>query len=438
MTYEETLKKIDTYHRFSRKPGLACMTELLSRLGDPQRGLHVVHVAGTNGKGTTCTLVASVLTAAGYCTGLYLSPHVCDFRERIQLCGEMIPREQLTSAVAHVFAEADRMLAEGKQITEFEMITAAAMLWFSERHCDAAVMEVGMGGRFDATNVVESPLVSAVASISLDHTEILGDTLGKIAGEKCGIFKPGCPAVCAPDEPPQALEVIRRAARERGCPLTEASLSSLKIVGSDLSGTVLEYGGRELRLPFLGEHQVKNAALALAALEVLRGRGWKILPEALRRGFAAARLPARLEVLSQEPPVLVDGAHNPGGTAALADALRRYLPGKKITAVMGMMADKDARGAAENLRGIFSRVIAVAPPSPRAMGAESFAALWRAAGTEAQAVPGTEKALQLAFSGLGSGGALVVCGSLYLAGEARGPLLRILSGQCTEKKITQN
>lgn len=422
MTYEKTLEKIDTYHRFSREPGLACITELLSRLGNPQSGLNFVHVAGTNGKGTTCTMIASVLTAAGYRTGLYLSPHVCDFRERIQLGGDMIPRAELISAAERVFAEADAMLADGRQITEFELITAIALLWFSERKCDAVVLEVGLGGRFDATNVIEDPLVSVIASVSLDHTEILGDTLAKIAWEKCGILKPGHPAVCSPGEPSDALEVIRRTARERGCPLTEASISSLRVLDSDLSGTELDFGGTVLHLPFLGEHQAENAACALAVLGILCNEGWKITPSALQKGFSSARLPARLEVLSEEPPVLLDGAHNPGGTAALAAALRRYLPGKKIVAVMGMMADKDARHAVENLRGLFSRVVAVAPPSPRGMGAEDFAALWRRTGVRADAAPDAQSALRLAFSSLEPGGALVVCGSLYLAGELRGPI----------------
>ena len=426
MTYEDTIKKIDTYHRFSREPGLACITELLSRLGNPQNGLKFVHVAGTNGKGTTCTLLASVLTQAGYRTGLYLSPHVCDFRERIQLGGEMIPRAELVPAAERVFSEANKMLAGGKQVTEFELITAIAMLWFWEKNCDVAVLEVGMGGRFDATNVIENPFVSVIASISLDHTEILGDTLAKIAREKCGIIKSGCPVVCSPDEPPEALEVIRRTARERGSRLTEASTSRLKVLRSDLSGTVLDYGGEMLSLTFLGEHQVKNAASTLAALEILRGDGWNITPDALREGFSSACLPARLEVLSTDPPVLLDGAHNPGGTAALAAAVRQYLPGRKIVAVMGMMADKDAVHAVANLRGLFSRVIAVAPPSPRAMRAEDFAALWRQTGTEARPAENTEAALRLAFSALEPGGALVVCGSLYLAGEARGPILKIL------------
>lgn len=427
MTYEETLAKIDTYHRFSREPGLERMKELLRRLGNPQKGLRAVHVAGTNGKGTTSTLLASILTEAGCRTGLTVSPHVCDFRERIQICGEMIPHGELVSIMARVFAAADAMAAEGLPVAEFELITAAAFLWFSGQKCDAVVLEVGMGGRFDATNVVEDPLVSVIVSISLDHTAILGDTVEKIAREKCGIMKSGRPVVCSPCEPEGALEVIRRTARERGCPLTEASLSDFRVLSSGLSGTELEYRGGTLHLPFPGEHQVQNAASVLAAVEVLRADGWKITPEALSRGFSRARLPARLEVLSEDPPVLVDGAHNPGGTAALAAALRTCLPGKKIVAVMGMMADKDARRAVENLSGLFSRVIAVVPPSPRGMGAEDFASLWHEAGTDACAAQDARSALSLALPSLKPGGALVVCGSLYLAGELRGPILEALA-----------
>ena len=427
MTFEETLKKIDTYQRFSRKPGLERMATLLSRLGNPQEKLKFIHVAGTNGKGTACTLLSSVLTAAGYRTGLYLSPHVSDFRERIQFCGGMIPREELVSAAEKVFAAVDLLERDGVCVNVFELVTAIAMLWFSKQHCDAVVLEVGLGGRYDATNVIRGPLAALIMSISYDHTEVLGNTLTEIAHEKCGIFKPECPAVCSPGEPEEALREIRRSARETGSPLTEASCADLEIVRSDLTGTELRYRGGLLKLPFLGEHQVKNAATVLSTIEILRRQGMIISAEAVRTGFALARLPARLEVLSADPPVLVDGAHNPGGTAALAAALRRYLPGRKITAVMGMMADKDTASAVKNLSGLFSRVIAAAPLSPRAMRAEDFAALWRREGVEATAVSDEREALCEALSALREGSALVVCGSLYLAGEMRGPLLDALN-----------
>jgi dihydrofolate synthase/folylpolyglutamate synthase len=427
MTYEETLAKIDTYHRFSREPGLERMKELLRRLGNPQNGLRAVHVAGTNGKGTTSTLLASILTEAGYRAGLTVSPHVCDFRERLQLNGQMIPRQELVAISERVFREADTMIAEGMQLTEFEVITAMAFLWFAEKKCDVAVLEVGLGGRFDATNVIESPLVSVIVSISLDHTEILGGTVEKIATEKCGIIKPGCPVVCSPGEPEGALKVIRRTAEERGCALTEASISDVRILSSGLAGTKLVYQGETLPLSFPGTHQVQNAATVLAAVEVLRSSGLNISADALRKGFSNARLPARFEVLSENPPVLIDGAHNPGGTSALAATLRSFLPGRKIVAIMGMMADKDAAHAVENLSGLFSYVVAAVPPSPRGMSAEEFAALWRKAGTVAGAANSADEALRLACARLEPGSALLVCGSLYLAGELREPLRLLLA-----------
>ncbi len=423
MNYEEALEKIGSFHRFGPKPGLGRVRALLAALGDPQDGLNVVHAAGTNGKGTACTLIASALSQAGYRTGLYLSPHVVDFRERIQVDGEPIPKDALAALAERVCAAAERMRAAGEPLAEFEVVTAVAFLWFSRRRCDAAVLETGMGGRLDATNVVRSPLVSVILSISLDHTRILGATLEKIAYEKCGILKEGCPCVCSPGEPPEALAVIRRTAAQRRCPLTEASPADLTVLSSSLAGTELEYRGARLHLPFPGEHQVRNAAAALAALDVLRRRGWDLPAEAVARGFARARLPARFEVLSQSPAVVVDGAHNPGGAAALAAALRRYLPGKKITAVMGMMADKDASAAVGNLAGAFSRVVAAAPPSPRAMPAEEFADIWRRAGVPAEPAADAEAALKTELARLGPDSALVICGSLYLAGQLRGPAL---------------
>jgi dihydrofolate synthase/folylpolyglutamate synthase len=424
MTYEEVLTKIDSSRFFRAKPGLEHITALLSLLGNPQESLKAVHVAGTNGKGTTCTLIASVLRKAGYRVGLYLSPHVCDFRERMQFCGEMIPRCELAAAAERVFPAAERLRERGMAVGEFELITAIAMLWFAERRCEIVVLEVGLGGRFDATNIIRRPLVSVLTSLSLDHTKILGDTLEKIAREKCGIIKRGCPVVCSPGEPEEALTVIRRIARERSARLTEAPAGRLRVGKSDLYGTEMEVSGVRLKLPFAGAHQVKNAAAALAALDVLRGSGWNISASAVRDGFAAARLPARLEVLSRDPVVLLDGAHNPAGTAALADALRRCLPGKKIVAVMGMMADKDTARAVENLAGCFRLVVAAAPPSPRAMSAEDFAELWRRQGTPARAGGTPEEALARAFSALKPEEALVVCGSLYLAGELRAAAVR--------------
>ncbi len=429
MNYEEALAKIGSFRRLGPKPGLSRIRKLLCALGNPQEGLNVIHAAGTNGKGTSCTLISSVLTEAGYRTGLYLSPHVSDFRERIQIDGKMISRDALASLADRVCPLAERMCASGDTLAEFEVITAIAFLWFAEKDCDVVVLETGMGGRFDATNVVQRPLVSLILSISLDHTQILGNTLEKIAYEKCGIIKKGCPVVCSPGEPPEALSVIRRTAEERGSPLIIADRKEMQVLSSDLAGTRLRARGRNLFLPFLGDHQIRNAAAVLSALEILRKKGWKITDEAAAAGFRKARLPARLEVMSRDPLVLIDGAHNPGGTAALGEALLKYLPGKKITAIMGMMADKDAVSSVRNLKGIFSKVIAVEPPSPRAMPAEKFAGIWRRAGISTEVSRDAVSAMKAEISLLGPGSALVLCGSLYLAGQLRGPAAAFLKSQ---------
>lgn len=428
MRYEEALKKIESLQVFGSRPGLERVRKLLSRLGDPQEKLEFVHAAGTNGKGTTCALLASVLQSAGYRTGLFISPHVTEFRERIQVNGEMISESALCSLVETVFPEVEKMASEGEIITEFELIAALAFLWFAEQNCGIVVLEVGLGGRLDATNVIPRPLVSVITALSLDHTKILGDTIEKIAAEKCGIIKPCGVTVCYPEQPPAALEVIRQTCTERDNQLIVPSLGDLTVEAMNLSGTDFKYRGMTLHLPFLGDHQIKNAGTALAVLEVLASSGRRIPEAAYREGFASAQFPARLEVLSQKPVVLLDGAHNPGGTAALAEAIRRYLPGKRITAVMGMMEDKDVGTAAKNLNGLFARVFTAAPESPRAMPAKKLAELWTSLGTPAIPAENAASAFQAAMKGLVPEEAVVICGSLYLAGELRGYALDFLNG----------
>ncbi len=435
MRYDEVLSRIESLRVFGPRPGLERMKKLMARLQNPQEKLKFIHIAGTNGKGTTCELLASVLRSAGYRTGLFVSPHVSDFRERIQINGAMIPKDGLCSAAETVFPEAEKLAAEGYGITEFELITAIALLWFALQSCDIVVLEVGLGGRLDATNVISCPLVSVITALSLDHTKILGDTIERIAVEKCGIIKPGGVTVCYPEQPPAALEVIRQTCAERDNRLVLPSIQELSVEAMNLSGSDLRYHGMKMHLPFLGEHQVKNAAVALSVLESLESLGWRIPEPAYQAGFAAARLPARLEVLSRNPIVLLDGAHNPGGTAALAEAIRRYLPGKRVSAVMGMMEDKDVRTAVQNLAGLFTRVFATAPESSRAMPAEKLAELWNSLGTPAYPTEIAIDAFRMAIQGAGSEEAVVICGSLYLAGELRGYALDFLRGRGTDTEV---
>ena len=421
------LQNIEKIHAFGPHPGLQCMEELMMRLGNPQDKVKAVHVAGTNGKGTTCELIASVLTKAGYKTGLYMSPHVSDFRERMQINCEMISKQKLTATAEKVFYEIGEMAAEKRKVTKFAAVTAIAMLWFAEENCDIAVLEVGLGGRFDATNIVKKPLVSVITPISLDHTEILGDTVEKIAFEKSGIIKEGCTVVVSPKQKPEALGVIKRVAAQRNAEIIEADkVAATSTLYEDLTGTVLSCGGTALKLPFIGGHQVDNAKTALTVLGVLSGTYKKIDKNSLKSGFRSANLPGRLEVLSLSPVVIVDGAHNPSGTAALADAVRKYLGGRKIIAVMGMLADKDVDSSVQNLSGIFSDVITVAPSSGRALDAAGLAACWKRHGLTAYPAENSDAAILKAFSILPPDGAVVVCGSLYLAGDMRGRIMKIL------------
>ena len=426
MNCEEAVAYYHSLERFGIRPGLERIEALCHRLGDPQNKLRCVHVAGTNGKGSTCTEIASVLTEAGYRTGLYTSPYVIDFRERIQCSGEMISPVDLSRVTERVSREIKALSEQGITVTEFEAITAAAFLYYAESGCDAVVLETGLGGRFDATNIIESPICSVITSISLDHTKILGDTLEKIAFEKCGIIKKGRPVVTAATQDPAVLETIRREAAARNAALYVAQPCDCQVIREDISGSDVVYRNRRFRIPFPGRHQIENAALAISAIEILREYGYAVSEEQLEAGLRKARIPARIETVSRSPLVILDGSHNDGSTAALADCLRRYLGGKRIIAVMGMMADKDCAAALDHLLPLFDKVICVTPSNPRSMKAEDFRLMVQSRGVEAQSVSSPVDGVREALSQAGAFDAVVVCGSLYLAADVRPELVKLL------------
>lgn len=423
MTYEEALSVINDRLRFGVKPGLERVAALLEKLGSPHLRGKFVHVAGTNGKGTTCTLISAALRQAGYRTGLYTSPYVLDFRERFQIDGEMISREELVEEVERVAPLAAELEAAGEEITEFEFITALAFDWFARRACDVVVLEVGLGGRFDATNVIPTPEVGVITSISLDHTAILGDTLEQIAFEKGGIIKAGGRVVLYPEQGPGVRETITRLCRERGAALTVPELSRVRETGASIEGTSFTLEDAAYRTPFLGEHQVKNAVTALAALDVLRERGFALSREQIQEGLAKAFIPARMEILHRGPLVLLDGGHNPGCAAALKDALERYVPGRRA-AILGIMADKDSREYLRLVGPLFDEIFTLAPDNPRAMPAAELAAVAREFCPRVTPTDTVGEALARATKGLGKEDSLIVCGSFYLAGEIRLPLQR--------------
>ena len=414
MDYAEALKYIEGVSWLGVRPGLERVRALLERLGEPQRELKFVHVAGTNGKGSASALMAAALTAAGYKTGLYTSPHLLRFNERMRLDGEEIGDGELAELIGGL-AEAARGLEE--PCTEFELVTAAALLWFARRRADIVVLETGMGGRLDATNVIPRPECAVIMNIGLDHTAVLGDTVEAIASEKAGIFKGGA-AVSYAQEPGVAA-VLRAAAARTGTELRFADFSLIEPLGSSLEGQNFRFAGGEYSIRLLGRHQLRNAATALTALAALRERGWVLPEEAVRRGFAGAAWPARFELVSRSPLFVVDGGHNPQCVRATAGAIREYMPGGRCVLLMGVLADKDWRGMLDILAPVAEGFVCATPDSERALPAGELAAELRRRGLRAEDGGEIPRAVERARELGGPAGAVCSVGSLYMAGAVR-------------------
>ncbi len=418
MTLDQTLEYIHSLERFGSKPGLARITALLEALGRPQDKLKFVHVAGTNGKGSTASMIASALHAAGCKTGLYISPYVLEFRERMQINGQMIPPRSLAEAVQAVRGCIEA--AGEDNPTEFEVITAAALWWYAREGCDAVVLEVGLGGRFDATNVIGPPMAAVITAIDLDHTQVLGSTVEQIAGEKCGIIKQGTPVVSYPEQHPEALAVIMEHCARQGGRLVMGSLAAAQVKSCTLEGSDILYRGHSLHIPLVGRHQVANCITAVETLLLLARQGWPVTGQAIAAGIAAVRLPARMEILSRSPLVILDGAHNLAGARVLEQAFEQLVQGKKITAVAGMLSDKDWQGAIDCIAPHIQSIFTVAPPNPRALPAARLAAA-AAPYCRAQACDSPRQAWRLALAE--EADAVLIWGSLYLAAEMRALVL---------------
>ena len=420
MNYTETLSWIHGTERFGSRLGLGRMGRLLHRMGDPHLKVPFIHVAGTNGKGSTTTLIASALTAGGFKTGKFISPYILEFRERMQIDGQMIPEETLAALATRLRPIAEEFKAAGDPVTEFELVTVLGLCWFAEQNCDIAVLEVGLGGRLDATNIIPPPVVAVITRIDYDHTAILGDTLSAIAGEKCGIVKRGSTVISYPDQAGEALAVIRRRAAEENDPLLLPDLSQLTVLSSGLCGSRFCYRGEKYSIPLPGPHQVLNAVTALEALKALSDTRFAVSPQEIAAGFAAARFPARLELLRQSPPVLLDGAHNPNGGRALCDAVKS-LGLHHLTAVVGMLRDKDCLPVLQMMAPYCARMIVTTVPNPRSYPAEEFAGLARSVCPRVTVFPDCQEAARLALAEGGNG--VLVFGSLYLASAVRPVML---------------
>ena len=417
MNYQEALDYINGVSWLGSKPGLERVSELLYRLGSPQNRLRFIHVAGTNGKGSTCAMLASVLKKAGLVTGLFTSPFVDRFNERMQVNGKDIPDAELASVVEEIRPHADAM---EDHPTEFEMMAAAAFLWFEHRGCDAVVCEVGLGGRLDATNVIPCPDCCVITNIGLDHTAILGDTLSEIACEKAGIIKEGSRVVLY-QQSGEVTEVIRDICWERGAELTVPDFDDIVPEFDSLTGQVFSYRGSSYAIPLLGEHQLKNAVTVIETVSVLRELGYEIDDAALEAGLYSVVWPARFELLREdEPPFVVDGGHNPQCAAALCECLLHYFPDSPRVLLIGVLADKDYREIARLLSPLFDAVVTVTPDSPRALPAEDLAELFRDGKREVQVAGSIREGVGAAQDiALELGGMVCACGSLYICGEVR-------------------
>lgn len=413
MNAQEAISYIEACTWSTTRLGLTRTRELLRALGDPQKRLRFVHVAGSNGKGSTCAMLASVLQKAGYRTGLYTSPYIQTFCERIQINGENISEDALAEITNRVRKIADAMEDHPSQ---FELVTAIAMEYYAAQTCDIVVLEVGMGGALDSTNVIDAPEVAVITNIGLEHTEYLGSTLEEIAKTKGGIIKPGCHCVAYPSAS-EVQQTLAALCREKNVPFSVADTGLIHCESDSLSGQCFTFGSWEhLLLPLLGEHQLRNAAVALTTIETLRARGWSIPDAAVREGFRTTKWPARMEVLHTQPLFLLDGGHNPQCAEALVRGIDRYLPGQKVTFLMGVLADKDSDSMLELMRPYGASYVCLTPDNPRALSGEALAEKLRALGAEAAAaadIPdGIDAALRL-------GRPVVAFGSLYLAGEIR-------------------
>jgi dihydrofolate synthase/folylpolyglutamate synthase len=422
--------------RFRDRPDVAPVRALLSRLGNPHLGRATVHVAGSKGKGSVAAVVESILREAGYSTGLYISPHLYSYCERVQVNGEQLSEERFASLARQVRDAAEavaRDLGERGLVT-FDLLTAIGFLAFRESGVDVQVVEVGLGGRVDSTNVFDSKEAAVVTALSLEHTAILGNSIERIAREKAAIIRPGCAAVMAPQAYEDAEAVVRERALESGAELVDVARGyrwrrqSHDLYGQEVRIERLE-GVVVSRLPLLGEQALENAATAVATADALRRRGFKVPEAAVCRGLAKVHWPCRMEVVREKPLVIVDGAHNRDSARRFREALSTYFRREKALFVIGTSADKDIDGMAEELAPAAEAVIAARSKHPRAMDPEKLAESFRRRGIDTKFVESVADAIDLAMAISDPDGVICLVGSLFVAAEGREYVLSALGGQ---------
>ncbi|WP_009610182.1 bifunctional folylpolyglutamate synthase/dihydrofolate synthase [Caldanaerobacter subterraneus] len=426
MTYEEAIQYIHSTYKFGMKLGLENIRRLLGYIGNPEKNLKIIHVAGTNGKGSTSSFISSILKEAGYKVALYTSPYLEEFEERMKINGENISREKLVYYVEYIKPIIARMVREGyNHPTEFEVITAIAFKYFSDEEVDFVVLEVGLGGRFDATNAISSSLVSVITSIDYDHMDKLGNTLGDIAYEKAGIIKKKGVVVSFYQQE-EALKVINDACEVKEAYLTVLDKSNVVIKEQNSDFQVFDYKNfKDLKITLLGTHQIYNASLAVEVIQKLKNiYGYRIEEEAIKRGLMSAKWPGRLEVMKKRPYVVIDGAHNPQGMTVLKESLKLFNY-RRLILVIGMLKDKEVNKMLNIITPVADVIITTTPLSDRAYSAKDLAS--KISRNSVFAVDQIDKAVNEALKMAGEEDMVLFCGSLYMIGHVRKLLRGVLN-----------
>lgn len=419
MTERQTMEYLEQLSSFGVVLGLDSIRELCRRLGNPQEQLKFLHIAGTNGKGSVSAYISTVLQCAGYRVGRYISPVIFEYRERIQVNGRMITKNAMCYGIERIKAACDEMVAEGlAHPTSFEVETALGFLYFLEKNCDIVVLETGMGGLLDATNIIQNTITAVFASISMDHMKFLGNTLEEIAIQKAGVIKPGC-AVVSTLQNSEVMEVLNRRAAELDCTFTVLNPGKLKNVRFGLEHQRFDYGRRKkLEISLAGRYQVENAALAVEVLDVLGERGFPVTEEHLHRGLRETQWPGRFTVIKKQPIFIADGAHNEDAAKRLAESVSFYFTNRKIIYIMGILRDKEYDKIIALTHEYADHIITVTSPgNPRAMSAYELAQEVAKVHPKVTAVDSLEEAVEMSHLLAGSEGVIIAFGSLSYLGR---------------------
>ncbi len=428
MNYRESIAYLEQEIGFASCPGLERISNLMEKLGNPEKNLKMIHIAGTNGKGSATAMLCSILQEGGYRAGGYTSPHLARYNERFVINGQQITGAAFADSITKIRAACEQLVAEGKECpTLFEVITGAAFLYFANEQVDVLVLEVGLGGKYDATNIIENPLLSIIMSISMDHTEFLGNTIAQIAEEKAGIIKKNCPVVLySQDE--VVYNIVKNKAHSLEAPFYCPKDARIKVSSQTIEGTVFDvacasFQYENIFLPLAGQHQIQNCITVLAACEVLKKNGLSFTPQQIRAGIQKTAWAGRMEICKKEPMLILDGAHNVDGIRRLAESIPIYFTKKKITLILGILGDKEYEKMAELILPLAHRVIFSEPHNARKLEAGALATAISCGSIPCYIEPELEQAYQKALEITEKDELILCCGSLYMIGALRSYIL---------------